>query len=360
MEKQSMKILRKTIWIIAVLMLATVAWADESPEDPEAENTKTSKWFGTPLISSDPKVSTSAGAMVGYMHAFDEASPPSIFAVAGTYSTTDSWIAGIFAKTHFGEDRHRVTAGAFGGLIRNDYSDFQGSGLPLQTTDDLTVYALRYVTRVYGHWYLGPQWISANYVISGSDALSGEIIETIGLTGFDSNGLGLLVQYDSRDNQYSPSSGQAFEAHNVAFREALGGDVSFDAYSADYQYYHSHGNGHVLALHAKGRWTHDAPPGGYSSVDLRGYTRGQYLAPHMTLAEVEERFALTKKWGLSAFTGLAVLYGGDRDTSEDQWFPNIGGGVRYKLNQEGLIVRAELAVGIDDNYGFYLQFGQPF
>jgi hypothetical protein len=80
----------------------------------------------------------------------------------------------------------------------------------------------------------------------------------------------------------------------------------------------------------------------------------------MTLAEVEERFALTKKWGLSAFTGLAVLYGGERDTSEDQWFPNIGGGVRYKLNQEGLIVRAELAVGRDDNWGFYLQFGQPF
>ena len=108
--------------------------------------------------------------------------------------------------------------------------------------------------------------------------------------------------------------------------------MSFDAYHADYQYYHSHGQGHVLALHAKGRWTHDAPPSGYSSVDLRGYTRGQYLAPYMTLAEMEERYALTKKWGLSAFAGLAVLYGGERDSSEDQWFPAVGGGVRYKLN----------------------------
>lgn len=294
------------------------------------------------------------------MHAFDEVSPPSIFAVAGTYSTTDSWIAGIFAKTHFNEDRHRITAGVFTGIIRNDYSDFLGSGLPIQTTDDLAVYALRYVTKVYGHWYVGPQAISANYVISGGDALSGEIIESIGLTGFDSNGLGLLVQYDSRDNQYSPSAGQAFEANNVAYREALGGGVSFDAYSADYQYYHLHGQGHVLALHAKGRWTHDAPPGGYSSVDLRGYARGQYLAPHMTLAEVEERFVLTQNWGLSAFAGLAALYGGDRDSSEEQWFPAGGGGVRYKLNNEGLIVRAELAVGRDDNWGFYLQFGQPF
>jgi hypothetical protein len=116
----------------------------------------------------------------------------------------------------------------------------------------------------------------------------------------------------------------------------------------------------VLALHAKGRWTYDAPPGGYSSVELHGYTRGQYLAPYMTLAEVEERFRLTKTWGLSAFAGLAVLYGGDRDSTEDQLFPAGGGGVRYKLNDEGLMVRTELAVGRDDNRGFYLQFGQPF
>jgi len=355
-----MKTMLKYTGIFLFLMLSSAAFADSTPEDPPETPSRTSEWFGTPLVSSDPKISTSAGAMVGYMHAFDEVSPPSIFAVAGTYSTTDSWFAGIFAKTHFNEDRHRLTAGAFTGKIRNDYSDFLGSGLPLQTTDDLAVYALRYVTRVYGHWYVGPQWISANYIISGGDALSGEIIEIIGLTGFDSNGLGLLVQYDSRDNQYSPSSGQAFEAHNVAYREALGGDVSFDAYHADYQYYHSHGQGHVLAMHAKGRWTHDAPPSGYSSVALRGYTQGQYLAPYMTLAEIEERYALTNKWGLSAFAGLAVLYGGDRNSSEDQLFPACGGGVRYNLNDEGLIVRTELAVGKDDNWGFYLQFGQPF
>ncbi|MEN8247157.1 MAG: hypothetical protein ABFS43_19895, partial [Thermodesulfobacteriota bacterium] len=170
-----MKILLKTICIVAVLLLTTVAWADDTQEDPSAKTSKTSKWFGTPLVSSDPKISTSAGAMVGYMHAFDEVSPPSIFAVAGTYSTTDSWFAGVFAKTHFGEDRHRLTAGAFTGLIRNDYSDFLGTGLPAQTTDDLVAYALRYVMQVHGHWYVGPQAISTNYIISGDDALSAGI-----------------------------------------------------------------------------------------------------------------------------------------------------------------------------------------
>ena len=46
--------------------------------------------------------------------------------------------------------------------------------------------------------------------------------------------------------------------------------------------------------------------------------------------------------------------------SEDQLFPALGAGLTYQLNDEKMIVRAEFAVGKDDNYGFYLKFGQPF
>ena len=290
MKKSILTPTLKTIIIFLLLLLALKVQADEKPEALPEKDSKSSPWFVTLLLSSDPKISTAGGALAGYIHQFDEESPPSMFGVTGTYSTTDSWYLGAFAKTHFGKDNHRVTAAVATGEIRNDYSDFLGSGLDVQTTDDLTIYALRYVMRVYGHWYLGPQFISTNYAISGDDFLSGKILEIIGLTGFKSNGLGLIAQYDSRDNQYSPSSGQVFKAHNVAFRETFGGDASFDAYSADYQYYLPHGKGHVLALHVNGRWTHNAPPSGYSSVTLRGYTRGQYLSPHMTLAETDYRY----------------------------------------------------------------------
>jgi outer membrane protein assembly factor BamA len=204
-------------------------------------------------LSSDPKISTAAGALAGYVHQFDEESPPSLFGVTGTYSTTASWYLGAFAKTYFSEDKHRLTVAAVTGEIRNDYSDFLGSGLNVQTTDDLTLYALRYAMRVYGHWYLGPQFISTNYAISGDNLLSGQVIQHIGLTGFRSNGLGVYTQYDTRDNQYSPSTGQTFEAHNVAYREGLGGDVSFDAFTADYQHFIPHAEKHVLAMHVRGR-----------------------------------------------------------------------------------------------------------
>jgi hypothetical protein len=279
---------------------------------------------------------------------------------AGVYSTTDSWYAGVFGVAFFGEDKHRLTTAIVTGEVRNDYDDFLGSGLDVQTTDDVTMFGLRYRYRFYGRWFLGPQLVSTNYAISGDNLLSGNVLEHIGLTGFQSNGVGLYTQYDSKDNQYSPSTGQVFEVHNVAYRESLGGDASFDTYSADYQYYIPQGKGNVIALHTRGRWTNDAPPSGYSSVDMRGYTRGQYLAPYMTMVEGDYRYSLQNKWGLAAFAGVAYLYGYDAPDEENELFPAIGAGVFYQLNNEGMVVRLDVAVGKDSNYGLYLTFGHGF
>lgn len=363
----------KAIIVVVLILLTSIAYADENQgsllettqteekaESSNEEESENRSWFITPLLSSDPKISTAAGAMGGYVHQFDEESPPSLFGVVGTYSTTDSWYFGGFGKTHFGEDKHRLLFAAFRGQVRNDYSDFLGSGLNVQSTDDLKMYALRYSYQIYGHWYLGSQFISTNYAISGDNLLSGQILEHIGLTGFKSNGIGLYAQYDTRDNQYSPTTGQTFEAHNVAYRESLGGDVSFDTYTAEYQYFLPLREKHVLAMHVKGRWTHDAPPGGYSSVDLRGYTRGQYLAPHMTMLEADYRHSLNKKWGVAVFAGVAGLYGYDEVEKDDELFPATGAGVFYRLNDEGMVVRADFAIGKEGNYGFYLQFGHGF
>jgi hypothetical protein len=334
---------------------------DEKPKDPAVKESKSSPWLITPLISSDPKLSTALGVLGAYVHQFDEKSPPSLFGVAGTYSTTDSWKVSAFTKVHFGEDKHRVVAGLAKGELNNDYEDYLGSGLNVKTTDDISLLALRYAYGFYGRWYFGPQFVSTNYAIIGDNAQSGAILEYVGLTGFRSNGLGLYTQYDSRDNQYSPLTGQVFEAHNFAYREELGGDVSFDALTADYQYYIPFHQKHVLALHAKGRWTNDAPPSGYSSIDLRGYTRGQYLAPHSTMAEADYRHMVYKdKVGAAVFGGVSALYGDDTSDEDYEFYPAGGVGLFYVLNDQKMVVRADFAVGSEGNHGFYLQFGNPF
>lgn len=78
--------------------------------------------------------------------------------------------------------------------------------------------------------------------------------------------------------------------------------------------------------------------------------------------EVEERYALGAKPELTAFLGAACLYGDGASCGDDEnWFPAVGAGTTYMLKQqERMIVRAEIAVGKDDNHGFYIQFGNSF
>ena len=343
-----------TFLILFSVLLSINALAEDENED--------SPWLLAPLISSDPKLGTSLGFMGAYIHKFDEKSPPSLFGVTGSYSDTDSYVYGAFVRGFFDSDKHRFSGAIVGGKIENDFDDFLGTGLPFSTTDNLNIVAFRYLRLIRDRWYLGLQFVSTNYVISADDWLSGTILDLVGLTGFRSNGLGLVINYDSRDNQNSPSNGTSFLLYNSAYRESLGGEVSFDSYTAKYSSYFAHGKGHVLAIQAKGRWTNDAPPSGYSSVDLRGYTRGQFLAPHMTLFEIDERYKITDRWGATLSAGIAYLYGGnDVRAQNNDFYPSVVAGISFLVKpKEKMVIRAEFGFGKSGNNGFYLKFGHPF
>jgi len=340
------------------LLLTVVAWT-AWPKGPDSDE---SPWLLAPLVSSDPKVGSSAGVLGGYLHRFDEQSPTSTFGVSGTYSDTDSYVAALFGQAYFGADRHRWSGLVATGKIRNDYEDFLGTGLPVQTTDDLRLGALRYLRRVSNGWLVGLQLVATNYLISGDDWFSQQVVETLGLTGFDSNGLGLVAQYDTRDHQNAPTRGSRLVLQNLAYREALGGDEDFDTYGIKYHQYLNHGAGHVLAWRAMARVTDGAPPGAYSSIPTRGYVRGGYLAKHMIALEVEERFRLAPRWALAGFTGATCLLDavGDCDAGEN-WFPMLGAGVIFTLKpRERIVIRMDYAVGKSGNQGFYMSFGHPF
>ena len=331
------------------------------PDAPGAEKGE-SPWLVTPLVSSAPKFGTSIGALGAYLKKFDEVSPTSMFGTALSFSNTESAMMAVFANTYFDNDRQRLLAGAIAGEINNEYADFLGTGYTAQTTDNIHAVFIRYLYRVKYDWFLGPQVLSTNYAISGNDWFTQELLARIGLTGFDSNGIGLVAQRDTRDNMNSPSAGSLFSINNIAYRESLGGDINFDAYALTYKKYFTHGKGHVLAARIEGRWTNDAPPAGYSTTRLRGYTAGQYLAPHSTLLEVEERYHIKGKWGGTAFVGVECLYGdGEGCGTGNNLYPAGGAGITFMLKpEEKMLARAEAAIGEGGNYGFYLKFGYEF
>lgn len=320
-----------------------------------------SPWLLVPLVSSGPKLGTSVGAMGAYIHRFDEASPPSLIGVQAKYSNTGSSTVGAGGKLYFNEDRDRVVVGMAGGKATNDYLDFLGTGLEVHDDEQIRGYFLRYQHRVMPHLYLGVQAVRSNYGVDGVDVLSDQILDEAGITGVDAAGLGIALSYDSRDNQHNPSSGAYAQLYNVAFRESLGGDVSYDVYNADWRWYVRTGENNVVALHASARWTHDAPASREATVQMRGYTRGQYLGKNSLAFEAENRYMFRPQWGGKVFAGATCLYGDGKSCSGDNLYPMAGLGAFYIIKpKENMLVSVDYAKGSGDNHGFYIRFGHSF
>jgi len=340
------------------------ALAESQTEEAKAdEPARESPWLFVPIVSSDPKLGTSSGALAAYLHRFDEKSSVSMFGVGGLYTTTHSSVGALFARTFFGEDHHRLFALAATGKINNDYSDYLNTGYPVQSQDNLHAFYARYTFQVRPYWFVGAQIADTNYAIIAEDAMSGEILGQLGMTGFDSIGLGLVVNYDSRDNVNTPSSGVFADGKNIAYSEKLSGDVSLQAYRFTLKQYLPHRKGKsVFAWKLSNHWTSNAPPSGYASIGLRGYTAGQYLGPNMSSIEVEERIRMGERWGLTAFTGIACLYGnGMQCNNNENLYPDVGGGLYYVLKpKEKIVATAEYADGKSSNHGFYINLGWGF
>jgi hypothetical protein len=340
-----------------------VAAAQGGAEAGNADaHAKESPWLLVPILTSDPKLGTSGGALAAYLHRFDPKSTISMFGVQGLYTTTHSKIGAVFARTFFDEDRQRLFVVALSGQVNNDYNNYLNTGYPVQSQDNIHGGFGRYLYRAYENWFVGLQAADTNYQIIAEDASSQEILDQVGLTGFDSVGGGLVVNYDSRDNVNTPSSGLFADANNLAYSKNYGGSASFDTYRLTVKQYFPHGKGNVFAWKLSNHWTVDAPPSGYATVRLRGYTAGQYLGPNMSSFEVEERIQMGERWGFTAFTGIASLYGDVPQTDSSLGsYADIGGGLYYILKPKDKIAATlEYADGEASNYGIYMRLGWGF
>ena len=348
---------------------------EEQTEANEAAATppKLKPWLITPTLSADPKLGANVGGLVAYLKKLDAESTPSMTGLSVSYSDTDSMTGALFSQLYWKADTRRLSLLAAGAEINNEYDDFLGTGQTVETQDNVHTFGFRYLHRLRpGGWFVGIQGISTNYAV-GADGILDSMLNQIGLSGFDAAGLGLVFQHDTMNNQRDPSGGHLHTLHNFAYRESLGGETSFDVGYADFRWYRSierfsvdkSGRSPVIAIQLKGRFTADAPLSGYSSVNLPGYTMGNYLSRHYSHVLVDARIPLKGKLGLVAFGGVGCQFGEDiagRDLScGDATFPSVGVGVSYMLKAEAsVLIRLEIAKGKSDNEALYLRFGHSF
>jgi len=258
-----------------------------------------------------------------------------------------------------------LIAGMVYGYVKNDYSDYLGTGVPLKSNGEIHGFITRYLYRVKDDWFVGAQGLYQNFTVGGETDFDQEVMQILGVKPYRSGGAGLVVYHDSRDNENLPTCGWVLSLNNMAYTEWLGSENDFDVYRIDFRYYREHGKGNVFALRQLNHLTHDAPTVARAPVQLRGYKIGQYNSDYMSSIEGEERLRLGEKWTATVFTGAAALYGGGNDSSDNSnlsnLYPTVGAGVQYIVKpKEGIVLNLEYAHGKDGNYGVYLKMGYGF
>ena len=326
--------------------------------------------FPVPMIITEPAVGFGGGAMLMYFsESLAEAgqkakesgtpiAPPNVTGVGALGTENGSRAAGLF---HFGSwdaDRFRYLGALARGKMNLDYYGALNRGRSYELEGTFLMQQL--LTRLGNtHWYIGPR-----YTYFRSDTrFTGEAASELGLGDqkLSVGKLGLVIDYDNRDNIFYPTQGSYAELEAQFARGWLGSSKSFETYRARGYTWLPIDPKWTLGLRADAQTTSGSVPF-YAQpyVDLRGVSRGRYQDRTTLVAEMELRWNLTPRWALLGFTGLGKAYGRWRSFGDASNVTSVGTGFRYLIARKlGLSVGIDVAHSKDQN-AFYIQVGSAW
>jgi hypothetical protein len=209
------------------------------------------------------------------------------------------------------------------------------------------------------NWYVGPRYTYMTADIN----FTGDIATELGATDIERKigKLGLVVDYDSRDNMFYPSKGSYAEIEAQFARDAFGSSKGFDNYRARAYTWLPLSSKWVLGLRGDVETTQgDVPFYAQPFIDLRGVSKGRYQDQTALVAEAELRWNITNRWAMLGFGGVGKAYGNWHTFDEADTVTSIGTGFRYLIaRQLGLSVGIDIAHSKGED-AFYIQVGSAW
>ena len=154
-----------------------------------------------------------------------------------------------------------------------------------------------------------------------------------------------IVEYDTRDNVFTPTRGIYAESAYLASREGLGATVDFERF--DQTLIGWHPLPHDVTLGARGNyaWASDGTPFFLRPyVLLRGVQAVRYQGDHVASVELEARWQLYGRWSLVVFGGAGKTWTHRVGGSTTQNVASGGAGFRYELARKfGMHVGLDVA-----------------
>lgn len=329
-------------------MVAPVAFAQEDTTDtrpgiaPDIRDDDTrlkvqrGNFVVVPIPISDPTLGDGliAGAAYFYPQTEEEKGkqPASLTAAAGMYTNNDSRVFGLAQQNYWKNNRWRFTGAVGAADLRLSLlaPDETVSGVNVDWRIKGEFLYAKLARRLAGNWYIG----GLTRLIDADQTIETEV----GSLDFDtgsaivSAGLGVLLEYDTRDNPFNSSSGRYFTANAVINDESLGSNSTYQSYNAAFSSYHRLTESLVLAWELQG-CTRGAktPLWDACTVKLRGFPATDYLGKTSSSGQAEARWQLSDRWGLAAFAGVGYVVNSFSEIDERDPIPSYGAGIRFTV-----------------------------
>jgi hypothetical protein len=293
-----------------------------------------------------------------------EAQPASFTGAAGGYTSNESWFGGVMQQNYWKEDKWRFTGIAAYMNLNLELAPPTSEIEDQRAIDwllDGTFLQGRISRNLWSDWYLG---LTVRY-LDITQAIGGPHDED---TDFDltstikSPGIGLNLDYDTRDMPTNAYSGRYIELRAMHSEQTAADADGYQSYYARFRSYHSLSDSMVLAWEINGcSKSGQIPLWDSCRLALRGFSATEYLGEQSIYGQAEIRWRFHKRWGLVAFAGAGRVndsYGG---LGEDSTVPSYGAGIRFMvLESQRINVRVDYARSDNGNDGWYLSVTEAF
>jgi len=336
-----------------------------------------------PIIITDPAVDGGLGMMGLFFHETDEEKkqrlkamqtadrnagkhllPPSVSVAAAAYTGNNSWFAGGGHMGFFKQGRIRYMGGGGYGDINLDY---YGSGnifldrpVELKTKATAIFQTLKFKIKD-SSWFVGAsqRYISANVSINSfgniESVLPPEFVDElkrIFSTDVTTSGLGYNVEYDTRNNFFSPHTGYRYTFEQLWFREIIGSDIDYELFSLQGLNYWTLSEHWRVGLKIDTEYARSdglLPPFATPAISLRGIPAMRYQGNFVAATEAELTWQIDSRWSVLGFGGIGRASNDPDEFSDAPSRVTKGLGFRYQIARRyGLDMGIDIAQGPED------------
>jgi outer membrane protein assembly factor BamA len=172
---------------------------------------------------------------------------------------------------------------------------------------------------------------------------------------------GIIVEFDSRDNIFTPNKGIRLNT-NLSWSDPI--------FGSDYNYLHLTAFGHAFhplsrkligGLRYEMQQVFDDPPFYLKPyLNLRGIPIARYQGNIFSVIESEVRWDFVTRWSAVFFAGTGKAYDTWNEFDDSSWHTSGGGGFRYLIARKfGLRMGVDLARG-PEQWAYYIVFGSSW